>query len=59
MAPTDGDLPFGGGGHTLCVKVPRKGKFSSRGERMPMQGCQMAYFQTKNPRLGKFWRALQ
>jgi hypothetical protein len=21
------------------------------------QGCQMVYFQTKNPNLGKFWRA--
>jgi hypothetical protein len=23
------------------------------------QGCQMVYFQTKNPNLGKFWRVLQ
>jgi hypothetical protein len=23
------------------------------------QGCQMVYFQTKNPSLGKFWRVLQ
>jgi hypothetical protein len=23
------------------------------------QGCQMAYFQTKNPNLGKFWSVLQ
>jgi hypothetical protein len=23
------------------------------------QGCQMVYFQTKNPKLGKFWRVLQ
>jgi hypothetical protein len=22
------------------------------------RGCQMVYFQTKNPYLGKFWRAL-
>jgi hypothetical protein len=22
------------------------------------QGCQMVYFRTKNPNLGKFWRAL-
>jgi hypothetical protein len=22
------------------------------------QGCQMVYFQTKNPNLGRFWRAL-
>jgi hypothetical protein len=24
-----------------------------------LQGCQMAYFQTKNPNLGKFWRVLK
>jgi hypothetical protein len=24
-----------------------------------IRGCQMAYFQTKNPNLGKFWRVLQ
>jgi hypothetical protein len=23
------------------------------------QGCQMEYFKTKNPNLGKFWRALE
>jgi hypothetical protein len=23
------------------------------------QGCQMVYFQTKNPSMGKFWRALE
>jgi hypothetical protein len=23
------------------------------------EGCQMAYFQTKNPNVGKFWRALK
>jgi hypothetical protein len=23
------------------------------------QGCQMVYFQTKNPNLGKFWRSMQ
>jgi hypothetical protein len=23
------------------------------------QGCQMVYFQTKNPDLGKFWRVLE
>jgi hypothetical protein len=27
--------------------------------RLRNQGCQMAYFQTKNPNLGKFCRALQ
>jgi hypothetical protein len=24
----------------------------------PKQGCQMVYFQTENPNLGKFWRDL-
>jgi hypothetical protein len=24
----------------------------------PFQGCQIVYFQTKNPDLGKFWRGL-
>jgi hypothetical protein len=26
---------------------------------VPNQGCQMVCFQTKNPNLGKFWRALE
>jgi hypothetical protein len=26
---------------------------------LPLQGCQMVYFQTKNINLGKLWRALQ
>jgi hypothetical protein len=25
----------------------------------PVQGCQMVFFETKNPNLGKFWRVLQ
>jgi hypothetical protein len=25
----------------------------------PRQGCQMVYFETKNPYLGTFWRALE
>jgi hypothetical protein len=25
----------------------------------PKQGCQMVYFQTKNPTLSKFWKALE
>jgi hypothetical protein len=29
------------------------------GHGLPQQGCQMVYFQTKNPDLGKFWRALE
>jgi hypothetical protein len=24
-----------------------------------LQGCQMVYFQTKNPNLAKYWRALE
>jgi hypothetical protein len=24
-----------------------------------IQGCQMVYFQTQNPNLGRFWRALE
>jgi hypothetical protein len=27
--------------------------------RVGNQGCQIAYFQTKNPDFGKFWRVLQ
>jgi hypothetical protein len=26
---------------------------------VPARGCRMAYFQTKNPNLGKFWRVLE
>jgi L-serine deaminase len=28
-------------------------------DQVPIQGCQMAYFLTKNHNLGKFWRVLQ
>jgi hypothetical protein len=28
-------------------------------DRISMQGCQMIYFQTENPNLGKFWSMLQ
>jgi hypothetical protein len=34
-------------------------KDSSEKNLVTVQGCQMAYFQTKNPDLGKFWRVLQ
>jgi hypothetical protein len=33
-------------------------KNSSGGSSTTRQCCQMVYFQTKNPNLGKFWRAL-
>jgi hypothetical protein len=33
--------------------------FDSAGLRHCVQGCQMAFYQTKNPTLGKFWRVLQ
>jgi hypothetical protein len=29
-----------------------------RNPEVVMQGCQMVYFQTKNPNLGQFWNAL-
>jgi hypothetical protein len=29
------------------------------GEALRRQGCQMAYFKTKNPNSGKFWRVSQ
>jgi hypothetical protein len=32
--------------------------FCQSGYESLSQGCQMAYFHTKNPNLGKFWRAL-
>jgi hypothetical protein len=32
---------------------------SDRCDASAPQGCQMSYFQTKNPDLGKFWRVLQ
>jgi hypothetical protein len=41
---------------------PEKNGFASHSlhlaKRQPDQGCQMVCFQTKNPSLGKFWRAL-
>jgi hypothetical protein len=30
-----------------------------RGKARADQGCQLVCFQTKNPSLGKFWRALE
>jgi hypothetical protein len=39
---------------TSSVSPGRLGKFNAL-----QQGCQMVYFQTKNPNLGKFWRALK
>jgi hypothetical protein len=33
-------------------------KASNDGASSLEQGCQMVYFQNKNPNLGKFWRAL-
>jgi hypothetical protein len=40
---------------TLQINDFRRGEKSVWGG---MQGCQMVYFQTKNPNLGKFLRAL-
>jgi hypothetical protein len=38
---------------TVSVSFSPQQKISSR------QGCQMVYFQTINPSLGKFWRVFQ
>jgi hypothetical protein len=34
-------------------------RLNSRRRGAADQGCQMVYFQTKNPILGNFWRVLQ
>jgi hypothetical protein len=39
---------------TFCLKKKFVPLFLSR-----LKGCQMVYFQTKNPNLGKFWSVLQ
>jgi hypothetical protein len=36
-----------------------KPTFLKLGIRADNQGCQMVYFQTKNPNLGKFWSVFQ
>jgi hypothetical protein len=38
---------------------PERKPFLCQQVRFRNQGCQMAYFLTKNPNLGKFWRVLQ
>jgi hypothetical protein len=47
--------------HFLGVNVTHKmnGWFRRLWRPMSNQGCQMVYFQTKNPHLGKFWRAFK
>jgi hypothetical protein len=44
-----------------CHWVPYSSSLQTVSPRwLPLyQGCQMVYFQTKNPNLGKFWSALQ
>jgi hypothetical protein len=45
----------------FCISVVRD-VISATSLEIPhdgQQGCQMAYFQTKNPNLGKFWKVLQ
>jgi hypothetical protein len=55
-------------GHEIYLNFPFQGlpKYSEIGlfwyEKMSsgnIFGCQMVYLQTKNPNLGKFWRALE
>jgi hypothetical protein len=38
---------------TFCFRIATDDRFH-----VAQQGCQMVYFQTKNPNLGKFWMAL-
>jgi hypothetical protein len=56
----------GRGRPRCCPSRPRGGRrcsgfreFSTLLKKVYEQGCQMAYLQTKNPKLGKFWRVLQ
>jgi hypothetical protein len=51
--------------HSAYIRFERREKGAARGTQWAstpnrsVQGCQMVYFQTKNPNLGKFWRALE
>jgi hypothetical protein len=50
---------LGVGKSDLCAGVATPVSTISIKRRLyPDQGCQMVYFETKNPTLGKFWRAL-
>jgi hypothetical protein len=40
--------------HIFCARIFISCKLEQRKDRQE-QGCQMAYFQTKNPYLGKLW----
>jgi hypothetical protein len=42
----------------MCAKKSQ-GNVCRLKRRVCGQGCQMVYFQTKNPIFGKFWRVLQ
>jgi hypothetical protein len=43
----------------LILKTLNIGISMGLGNTKSHQGCQMVFFQTKNPNLGKFWRVLQ
>jgi hypothetical protein len=43
----------------LAAKCSQCKQFWHASDTQHNQGCQMVYFQTKNPSLGKFWRVLQ
>jgi hypothetical protein len=47
-----------GGPYMKKKKMYKQKRFLKR-KTSASQGCQMAYFQTKNPDLGKFWRVWQ
>jgi hypothetical protein len=64
--PIENNRPFGENSPnlvTLLLANPQTPAFEirkdKRNRRARKQGCQMAYFQTKNINLGKFWRVLQ
>jgi hypothetical protein len=46
-------------GSLFIAPLFRKTKFLPFFSLPPNQGCQVVYFQTKNPNLGKFWSVLQ
>jgi tRNA(Met) C34 N-acetyltransferase TmcA len=49
---------FSPGAFLTATRVSCSSSFLGRERIYWNQGCQMVYFQTKNPNLGKFWRIL-
>jgi hypothetical protein len=52
-----GDFFTNSSGHPGCLSTATI-DIAISANHNTFQGCQMVYFQTKNPNLGKFWRAL-